>query len=157
MLQDYELFTVVNAKISELVNKAKEEFGVELDMVVSQTDKYENTRDESIVYGLGCSKGLKSEKYYFNAMSDETSEYHALAELYYNEPVSYYEHVGTVDKFSLSSNPIMYNIQVDTFRRHIVVYEVGYGAKNEPIYTKVDTVDLKPSKFQKKIKEVVGA
>ena len=48
MLADYELFTMVNAKIAELVNTAQQELGIEIDMIISNTAKYENTRDESI-------------------------------------------------------------------------------------------------------------
>ena len=157
MLADYELFTMVNAKIAELVNTAQQELGIEIDMIISNTDKYENTRDESIEIALGCSKGLKSERYYFNAINDEKSEYFQLADKYFNEPVRYYEEVGTVDRFSLGNLPVAFHIQVQTFRRIITIYKVGYGVKNEPIFTKIETIDMKPSKFQKKIKEVVGA
>ena len=38
MLADYELFTMVNAKIAELVNKAQQELGAELDMIISSIE-----------------------------------------------------------------------------------------------------------------------
>ena len=63
MLMDYELHTAVNTKITELIIKAQED-GLMLDMIVSQTDKYENSRYEQVTYGLGCSKGFNKEKYY---------------------------------------------------------------------------------------------
>ena len=57
MLADYELFTMVNAKIAELVNTAQQELGIEIDMIISNTDKYENTRDESVEIAIRSSKG----------------------------------------------------------------------------------------------------
>ena len=150
MLMDYELHVAVNAKIAELVNKAQED-GITLDMIVSQADKYENTPYETIAYGLGSSKGLNSEKYYFNAIEDEKSPYNKLTETYYNEPVSYYEHIGTVDKSSLKPNPIEYNITVNTFSRVITVYHVTYDSNNSPVYNEIEQVNLKPSKFTKKV------
>ena len=155
MLMDYELHTAVNTKITELIIKAQED-GLMLDMIVSQTDKYENSRYEQVTYGLGCSKGFNKEKYYFNAIADETSEYFKLADKYYNEPVSYYENVGTVDKYSMKSNPMEYRIDVDTFSRVIRVHHITYGATNNPIYNIIETINLKPSKFQSKFIEKVG-
>lgn len=154
MLMDYELHTAVNAKIMEIINNAHAE-GYDLDMIVSQTDKYENSRYEQITYGLGCSKGFNKEKYYFNAIADEKSEYFKLADKYFNEPVSYYENVGTVDKYSLKPLPMSYRLDVDTFNRIIRVFHITYSM-GEPVYNRVETIDLKPSKFQKKIVDMVG-
>lgn len=154
MLMDFELHTMVNAKISELVLKAKEDFNTDIDMIVSQTSKYADTEYETIEYGLGCSKGLKSEKYYFNAILNENSEYNKLVNKCYHEPVTYYEQLGEIDKSSLVPSPILYKVLVQTFSRVITIYEVGFDSDNKPVYTKLETIDLKPSKFAKKIQHV---
>lgn len=153
MLADYELFTMVNAKIAELVNNDKEDFDNELDLVVTQADKYENSEYETVVYGLGSSKGMKSKEYYFNAINDENSDEFKIAEKYYNEPVSYYEHVGNV----MRGGYINYRIQVSPFSRIIKVYKVTYSYSNDPIeknkpnYHLLETVNLGVSKFSKKV------
>ena len=153
MLADYELFTMVNAKIAELVNNDKEDFDNELDLVVTQADKYENSEYETVIYGLGSSKGMKSKEYYFNAINDENSDEFKIAEKYYNEPVSYYEHVGNV----MRGGYINYRIQVSPFSRIIKVYKVTYSYSNDPIeknkpnYHLLETVNLGVSKFSKKV------
>ena len=153
MLADYELFTMVNAKITELVNNDKEYLGKELDLVVIQSDKYENSEYETVVYGLGSSKGMKSKEYYFNAINDESSDEFKVAEKYYKEPVSYYEHIGN----TLRGGYIDDRIQVSPFNRIIKVYKVTYSYSNDPIeknkphYQLLETVDLGASKFSKKV------
>ena len=153
MFMDYELHTMVNAKIAELVNNDLEHLGNVLDIVVTQTDKYENSEYETIVIGLGSSKGMKSKEYYFNAINDENSDEFKIAEKYCNEPVSYYEHVGNV----MRGGYINYRVQVSPFSRTIKVYEVTYSypnnpiEKNKPHYQLLETVDLGASKFSKKV------
>lgn len=157
MLMDYELHTVVNSKIAQLINEAKDnEVAVDLDMILTQTDKYENTEYETIIIGIGFSKGLKTDQYYFNAINDENNENFKLADKCFNEPVTYYEHVG-----NSFYGHITYRIKVDTMSRKITVYEVSYAYKYnqglEPHYKVLENIDLKPSKFSKKIKRTVVA
>jgi hypothetical protein len=153
MLADYELFTMMNAKIAELVNNDKEHLSNDLDLVVIQADKYENSEYETVVYGIGSSKGMKSKEYYFNAINDENSDEFKVAEKYYNEPVSYYEHIGNV----MRGGYINYRIQVSPFSRVIKVYQVTYSYSNDPVeknkphYQLLETVDLGASKFSKKV------
>lgn len=152
MLADYELFTMVNAKIAELVNNDKEHLSNNLDLVVTQSDKYENTEYETTIIGLGSSKGMKAKEYYFNARNDKNTDEFHVAEKYYNEPVSYYEHIGTI-----SGGYISYRLHVDPFKRIIRIYEVSYGysrephESNSPNYRLIETVDLGASKFSKKV------
>lgn len=150
MLMDFELHQVVTNKINDIVKTYSKLYKINLDMIVSQTDKYENSEYESITYALGTSNRLDTEKYYFNALNNENSKYHELAQKFYNEPVWYYENLGTVDKYSSKSNPIMYHIEVETLRRRIKIYQVTYH-NNKPRYTTLDVIDLKSSKFAKKV------
>ena len=153
MLLDYELFTVVNAKVSELVTNYFNNYGVELDMITTQTDKYENSRDESITIGIGSSKGIKTKEYYFNVFNDETTNEFKVADKYFNEPVSYYEHIGT----AVGGGYITYHLDIQPLRRIINVYKVVYSYPqqkpdlNEPHFEKIETINLKDSKFMKKV------
>lgn len=153
MLMDYELHTQVNAKIAELVQNDLTHLGNIIDLIITQTDKYENTEYEEIIIGLGSSKGMKSKEYYFNAVQDEKSEYFKTADKYYNEPVNYYEHIGNV----MRGGYINYRLQVSPFNRTIRVYQVSYGYSNDPVefnkpsYHLLETVDLGASKLAKKV------
>lgn len=141
MLMDYELYTTVAETITNLIKDTRKEYGINLDMVVVQTDKYENTEHETVTYGLGCSKGLPKSTYYFNAVEDETNEG---AKTYYREPVSYYEHYG--------KRCMMYRIDISTMFRRIRIFEVSYGATDQDvIYRTVDELELGESKFADKV------
>ena len=151
MLMDFELYQAVTDKINNIVKAYYTLYKINLDMVISQTaDKYENSEYEIIMYALGTSNKLGTEKYYFNALNNENSKYHELVQKFYNEPVWYYENLGTVDKYSSKPNPIIYHIEVETFRKRIKIYQVNYY-NNTPRYTTVDVIDLKSSKFAKKV------
>lgn len=150
MLMDFELHTKVNEVIQNLVREAKEEFNADLDLLVVQDDKYRNSEYEEIVYGIGRTKGMKKEEYYFNAIkfSEFTREF-KIADKYQDEPVSYYEHIGTG-----FAGYISYRISVNTFNRIIKVYEVGYVRENGetvPSYHAINTIDMGKSKFAKKV------
>ena len=144
MLMDYELNVHVNEIIANLVKEAKEEYYTNLDMVVTQNDKYENTQYDNVTIGLGHSKGLPTNLYYFNAVEDDNNED---IEKYYNEPVSYYEHCG--------KGCMMYRIQVDTMSRIIRIFEVRYGRNDKDvIYHTLNELELGDSKFRKKVQVV---
>ena len=140
MLMDIELYTKVNETIAELQKEFHEMTNRALDMVVMQDDKYRNTEYETIVYGLGCSAGMKSKNYYFNAVNEDDN---ALAERYYNEPVSFYEHNG--------EHCMQYRIMVDTMSRNITVFKINYVYAIQPDYIKVQEFHLGNSKFKKKV------
>ena len=149
MLMDFELHAKVNEVIQNLVREAKEEFNADLDLLVVQDDKYRNSEYEEIVYGIGRTKGMKKEEYYFNAirLSEYTREFR-IADKYHDEPVNYYERIGTG-----FAGYISYRIEVNTFNRVIKVYEVGYVRENGetvPSYRNIDTIDMGKSKFAKK-------
>lgn len=150
MLIDFELHTKVNEVIQNLVREAKEEFNADLDLLVVQDDKYRNTLYENVIYGIGRTKGMKKEEYYFNAtrLSENTREFQ-IADKYYNEPVNYYEHIGTG-----FAGYISYRVSVNTLNRVIEVYEVGYNRENGatvPTYHKINTIDMGKSKLAKKV------
>ena len=151
MLMDFELYQAVNNKINDIVKTYSELYKINIDMVISQTNKYENSEYESITYALGTSNKLNTEKYYFNALNNENSKYHELAQKFYNEPVWYYENLGTVDKYNSKSNPVVYHIEVETFRKRIKIYQVNYNYSNAPRYTTIEIINLKPNKFAKKV------
>lgn len=151
MLMDFELYQAVNNKINDIVKTYYKLYKINIDMIISQTDKYENSEYESITYALGTSNKLNTEKYYFNALNNENSKYHELAQKFYNEPVWYYENLGTVDKYNSKSNSVVYHIEVETFRKRIKIYQVNYNYNNAPRYTTIEIINLKPSKFAKKV------
>ena len=152
MLMDFELHSVVNAKIAQLVSTSLEN-GVELDLVVTQTDKYHDTEYETVVIGLGSSKGMKSKEYFFNAIQNEQDNLFKVADKYYDEPVNYYERIGS----SVGGGYISYRLEVQTISRIIKVFEVNYMYSKEqyeinaPVYTLIDTIALGDSKFSKKV------
>jgi len=96
---------------------------------------------------------MKSKEYYFNAINDENSDEFKVAEKYYNEPVSYYEHIGNV----MRGGYINYRVAVSPFSRIIRIYAVSYSyssephESNKPHYQLIETVDLGASKFAKKV------
>ena len=144
MLMDYELNVHVNELIAELVKQAKEEYYTNLDMFVTQDSKYRNTEYDEITIGLGSSKGLPTNLYYFNAINDDTQRENV--DMYYDEPVSYYENCG--------KGCMMYRIVVDTMSRHVVVYQVVYEYRYKPQYSKIKVLDFGDSKFRKKVQVV---
>lgn len=153
MLMDYELNVKVNEIIADLVETARTDYDVNIDMVVTQDDKYRNTEYETIVIGLGDSKGMKKRDYYFNAVNEDNNE---LVDKYYNEPVSFYENNG--------SCCIMYRLIISPLTRVVNVYQVEYilasvsrhgdvsKGNNEPTYNKIATYDFGKSKFATKVK-----
>ena len=140
MLMDYELHVTLNEVIATVCKDFHEQYNCGIDMVVMQDDKYRNTEYETITYGLGISSGMKSTSYYFNAINDENNE---IAQKYYGEPVSYYEHCG--------EQCMEYRIEVQPMARVITVFEVGFANKYEPVYHKIQEVKLGKSKFASKV------
>lgn len=136
---DYELHVHLNELIADLVSI---EGYSNVDMVVTQTSKYKDTEYDELVIGLGCSKGLPTDRYYFNVLNGSSSI--EFEEEWYEEPVTYYERMG--------KRCMLYRIVVSTMTRHAVVYEIGYGYKDEPIYHKVRELNLGNSKFKKKVR-----
>ena len=140
---DIELFTTLNFKIAEIQRTTPR-----LDLVITQDDKYRNTRDESIIIGLASSDGIKTKEYYFNAVRD--FEDGSLVDRYYNEPVYYYEKIGAF------TGAVEYEIIVDTMRRRISIYSIAYsqsGGELKTISHLEETVQLPKGKLQKKLDE----
>lgn len=143
MQMDMELFSTLNFKIAELQRN-----NPRLDLVVMQDDKYRNTRDESIVIGLGSSDGMKTDEYYFNAVQD--FEDGSLVDRFYNEPVSYYERIGAF------CGAIEYELYVFPLSRKIRIYSIGYSSSNgelHPLSHFEEEVKLPMGKLQKKLQE----
>lgn len=139
MLMDYELHVHLNELIAELVESEKP---TNIDMVVTQASKYQNTEYDELTIGLGCSKGLPTDRYYFNVLNgSSTIEFE---EEWYDEPVTYYEQMG--------KRCMLYRLTVDTMSRKVVVYELHYDYKDKPQYHKVKELNLGKSKFKSKVR-----
>ena len=137
---DYKFYTQVNKVIADVIQEAKEIYGsdVNLDLLVVQDDKYRNTQYETIIYGIGSTSNMRENEKYTNALEQENTRESRLAEQYYNEPVSYYEHVGDLHGY------ISYRVMVYPATETIKVVEVSYGEKYgtlEPFYTTLYTID----------------
>ena len=135
---DFELHTRVNEIIYDLTNRLKEEFNAIIDSVWYQTDKYESTIYETITIGLGTTKGLKKDKYLFNALERDDCPNTVDP----REPVNYYAHHTECNLF--------YIIEVSPYSRIIKTYEVGYTTRYTPVYNLIKTVNLGASKLMKK-------
>ena len=143
MQMDMELFSTLNFKIAELQRN-----NPRLDLVVTQDDKYRNTRDESIIIGLGSSDGMKTDEYYLNAVQD--FEDGSLVDRFYNEPVSYYEKIGSF------CGAIEYELYVFPLSRIIRIYSIGYSYSAGELHAVShleEEVKLPMGKLQKKLQE----
>lgn len=135
MFINFEVTKTVMSKLDEY----QKEFGG--DTVVTETDKYEGTEYETIVFALVTTKGLKKEEYHFNSTDEEPA--------LWKQYVAYYRKLGRVG----------IEIHVCPITGSISVYEVGYGYKNEPVFTKIEELEL-PSRLNynnKRLMEYVTA
>ena len=136
MIMDFELHTTLNELIGDLFIKHDETYLCPLDVVVQQADKYEGTIYETITIALGVLKGLRKDKYLFNVLEDDNCP----DDVSGRASVDYYLNQAEEAVFA-------YRIEVQPYHRIIKAYEIGYGHKNEPVYTEIRTIDLGKSKW----------
>lgn len=133
MYMDIELHQEVNNEIMNLVQRGREEYELNLDLVVYQTDKYENTGFESIRIGLGTTHRIPKKKLHY---AEEVTD--VICEKYYNEVLTYYE---------TELENISYEIMIYPCNRRFAVYEVGYtgvkGKQGNTVHTKLYAKELK--------------
>ena len=133
MFMDLELHNEVNKAIYALVDEAQKEYNLNLDLIVYQADKYENTGFESIRIGLGTTYRIPKKKLHY---SEEVTD--IICEKYANEVLTYYE---------TELENISYEIMVYPCNRRFAVYEVGYtgikGKQDNAVHTKLYAKELK--------------
>ena len=135
MFMDFETNARLQSIMVNLASTAKEMFDVDVDLILTETDKYENTAYETTRVALGVLKGVKTEQLHQNKCLDN----------------------GAIEHYERNCENILYEIVFNPLQRTFKVYEIGYtgikGRDGNVVRTLIDEVQLGKSKLAKKLEQ----